>query len=161
MSDNTHDNDDGFSLDLGYEIGSIKKSSNVHPAGEFEFEVQRGKITLNKTEDIKTVELTLVNVETQRRVFARHPIASTRETMGGMVAAGNDRIKELGDATGVSGSSLAPIIGQRVRAVIAIKDGKNGYEESNEVRKYKPTTSAVAAPASTPSGKPGFMSRKG
>jgi len=165
MSDNTHDNDgddNGFGLDLGYDIATIKKSSNVHPAGEFEFEIQRMKFSLNKAEDIKTLEITLVNCETQKRVFARHPIASDRPTMGGMVAAGNDRVRELGEATGVAGSNLAPMLGQIVRAVVVVKEGKNGYEDSNEVRRYKPTTAAKpAAPAATTSAKPGFMARKG
>lgn len=166
MSDNYENNDDngdGFGLDLGYEIATIKKSSNVHPAGEFEFEIQRGKITLNKAEDIKTLELTLVNVETQKRVFARHPFASTRPTMAGMVAAGNDRIKELGEATGVAGSSIAPMIGQRVRAVVKVKEARGDYPESNEVSRYKPVTApaASAATTATSSKAPAFMSRKG
>lgn len=162
MSDNTHD-DDGFGLDLdlGYEISTIKKSSNVHPAGEFDFEIQRMKFSMNKAEDIKTLEITLVNTETQRRVFARHPIASTRDTMAGMVANGNDRVRELGEATGVSGSNLAPMIGQIVRAVIVVKEGKNGYEDSNEVRRYKPTTGTPKAATAPASGRPGFMARKG
>lgn len=162
MSDN-YDNggdDDGFGLDLGYDISTIKKSSNTHPAGEFEFEIQRMKMSQNKAEDIKTLEITLVNVETQKRVFARHPFASTRPTMAGMVAAGNDRIKELGEATGVAGSNVAPMIGKTVRAVVVVKEGKNGYEDSNEVRRYKPTTTAPVASAPATS-RPGFMAKKG
>lgn len=154
-----NDNED-FDLDLGYDISSIKKSSNTHPDGEFEFEIQRMKFSLNKAEDIKTLEITLVNVETQRRAFIRHPFSSTRETMKGMVEKGNDRIRELGDATGIAGSNLAPMIGKRVRAVITTKAGSGGYEDSNEVRRYKSVDGQQALPAAPTSNAPGFM-RKG
>ena len=145
-------------LDLGFEISSIKKSSTIYKAGDYRFNVETIKLEWNQQEDIKTCNIRLAFVGGEydgKKLFARHAVASTRgstpeqkEKQAQMVGMGLDRIKELGAACGVSGSSVGPCIGQEVIARIAVNPAKGNYDESNDVKKY------LAAPKQAASVKP-------
>jgi hypothetical protein len=159
-------------LDLGFEISSIKKSSNVFKAGDYRFNVESIKLEWNKQEDIKTANIRLAFVGGEydgKKLFARHPIASTRgdtaeqkEKQAQMVGMGLDRIKELGAACGVSGSNVGPCIGQEVIARIVVSPAKGNFDESNDVKKYLPApkqAGAIVKPAAV-AGAGSFLAKK-
>jgi hypothetical protein len=153
-------------LDLGFEISSIKKSSNVFKAGDYRFVVETMKIEMNGTDTIKNLNVRLCFVGGEydgKKLFARHPVGTTRtdEGMKTAVGMGLDRVKELGTACGVSGSNLAPCIGQEVIGRIAISPAKGNFDESNDVKKYLPAPkqSATVKPAAV-AGAGSFLAKK-
>jgi hypothetical protein len=158
-------------LDLGFEISSIKKSSNVYKAGDYRFNVESIKLEWNKQEDIKTANIRLAFVGGEydgKKLFARHAVASTRgdtaeqkEKQAQMVGMGLDRIKELGAACGVSGSNVGPCIGQEVIGRIAVSPAKGNFDESNDVKKYLPAPKQAASvkPAAV-AGAGSFLAKK-
>jgi hypothetical protein len=157
-------------LDLGFEVSSIKKSSNVYPKGRYRCVVETMKIEWNTAETIKNLNVRLAFVGGDldgKKVFARHPVATTRSDDGMKTAVGMglDRVKELGTACGVSGSNLGPCIGQEVEIELGVTPAKGGYDESNDVKKYlpapktgaaKPGAGAKAATSSAPT----FLAKK-
>jgi hypothetical protein len=147
-------------LDLGFEISSIKKSSNIFKAGDYRFVVETMKIEMNGTDTIKNLNVRLCFVGGEydgKKLFARHPVGTTRtdEGMKTAVGMGLDRVKELGTACGVSGSNLAPCIGQEVIGRITISPAKGNFDESNDVKKY------LAAPKQAASVKPAAVAGAG
>jgi hypothetical protein len=153
-------------LDLGFEISSIKKSSNVFKAGDYRFVVETMKIEMNGTDTIKNLNVRLCFVGGEydgKKLFARHPVGTTRtdEGMKTAVGMGLDRVKELGTACGVSGSNLAPCIGQEVIGRIAISPAKGNFDESNDVKKYLPAPklAATVKPAAG-AGAGSFLAKK-
>jgi hypothetical protein len=153
-------------LDLGFEVKSIVKSSNVYKGGDYRALVETMKIEMNTAETIKNlnVRLSFVGGEYDgKKLFARHPVGTTRtdEGMKTAVGMGLDRVKELGTACGVSGSNLAPCIGQEVIIRIVITPAKGNFDESNDVKKYLPAPkqTATVKPAAV-TGAGSFLAKK-
>jgi len=147
-------------LDLGFEISSIKKSSNVYPKGRYRALVESMKIEMNGNDTIKNLNVRLAFIGGAldgKKLFARHPVGTTRtdEGMKTAVGMGLDRVKELGTACGVSGSNLAPCIGQEVEIDLAVNPAKGNFDESNDVKKY------LAAPKQAASVKPAAVAGAG
>jgi hypothetical protein len=154
-------------LDLGFEISSIKKSSNVYPKGRYRAVVESMKIEMNKDDTIKNLNVRLAFVGGAldgKKMFARHPIGTTRtdEGMKTAVGMGLDRVKELGTACGVSGSNLAPCVGMDVEIDLAVNPAKGNFDESNDVKKYLPApkqAGAIVKPAAV-AGAGSFLAKK-
>lgn len=162
---------DNNDLDLGFEVSSIKKSSNVYPKGRYRVVVETLKLEWNTAETIKNLNVRLAFVGGQydgKKMFARHPVATTRtdDGMKTAVGMGLDRVKELGEACGVSGSNLAPCIGKEVEIELGVNPAKGQYDESNDVKKYlavKAGTTVAAGGASAKaatSSAPTFLAKK-
>lgn len=138
-------------LDLGFEVSAIVKSSNVYPAGDYRCTVESMKLEWNTAETIKNLNIRLSIVEGEKagkKIFARHPVATTRtdDGMKTAVGMGLDRVKELGTACGVGGSNLAPCIGQEVIVRLTVSPPKGDFDEQNNVNKYL-VAPKVAQPA--------------
>jgi hypothetical protein len=130
-------------LDLGFEINSITKSSNVYPAADYRCTVESMKLEMNTAETIKNLNIRLSIVDGDKagkKIFARHPVGTTRtdDGMKTAVGMGLDRVKELGTACGVGGSNLAPCVGQEVIVRLGITPAKGNFDEQNDVKKYLP-----------------------
>ena len=158
-------------LDLGFEVSSIKKSSNVYPKGRYRVVVETLKLEWNTAETIKNLNVRLCFVGGPldgKKVFARHPVATTRtdDGMKTAVGMGLDRVKELGEACGVSGSNLAPCIGKEIDIELGVTPAKGGYDESNDVKKYYAVSKSAGAPKSGDGAKgaassaPTFLAKK-
>lgn len=146
-------------LDLGFEVSTIKKSSNVYEGGEYRFLVESMKLEWNTAETIKNLNIRLSFVGGKydgKKLFSRHPVATTLEKEGMKTAVGTglDRVKELGTACGVGGSNLAPCIGQEVIGRITVTPAKGNYDESNDVRKYLPAPKQATPAKLAPLVKP-------
>ena len=146
-------------LDLGFEVSSIQKSSNVYPAGDVRCLVESMKLEMNTAETIKNLNVRLSIVEgplTGKKIFARHPVGTTRtdDGMKTAVGMGLDRVKELGTACGVGGSNLAPCIGQEVIVRLGITPAKGNFDEQNDVKKYLPAPKVAQAAKLAPLVKP-------
>lgn len=161
---------DNNDLDLGFEVSSIKKSSNVYPKGRYRVVVETLKLGWNTAETIKNLNVRLCFVGGPldgKKVFARHSVATTRtdDGMKTAVGMGLDRVKELGEACGVSGSNLAPCIGKEVEIDLAVTPAKGGYDESNDVKKYHVVSKSAGAAksgdgAKAASSAPTFLAKK-
>lgn len=148
-------------LDLGFEVSSIKKSSTVYPAGDYRCTVESMKLEMNTAETIKNLNVRLTIGEgplAGRKIFARHPVGTTRtdDGMKTAVGMGLDRVKELGEACGVGGSNLAPCIGQEVIVRLGVTPAKGNFDEQNDVKKYLPAPKVAQAAKLAPlAPKPG------
>ena len=150
---------DNNDLDLGFEISSITKSSNVYPAGDYRCTVESMKLEMNTAETIKNLNIRLSIVDGDKagkKIFARHPVGTTRtdEGMKTAVGMGLDRVKELGTACGVGGSNLAPCVGQEVIVRLGITPAKGNFDEQNDVKKYLPAPKVQQVPKLAPLSKP-------
>lgn len=146
-------------LDLGFEISSITKSSNVYAAGDYRCTVESMKLEMNAAETIKNLNIRLSIVDgdkTGKKIFARHPVGTTRtdEGMKTAVGMGLDRVKELGTACGVGGSNLAPCVGQEVIVRLGITPAKGNFDEQNDVKKYLSAPKVQQVPKLAPLSKP-------
>lgn len=142
-------------LDLGFEVSAIVKSSNVYPAADYRCTVESMKLEWNTAETIKNLNIRLSIVEGDKagkKIFARHPVATTRtdDGMKTAVGMGLDRVKELGTACGVGGSNLAPCIGQEVIVRLGITPAKGNFDEQNDVKKYIVAPKVAQAPKIAP-----------
>ena len=142
-------------LDLGFEVSAIVKSSNVYPAADYRCTVESMKLEWNTAETIKNLNIRLSIVEGDKagkKIFARHPVATTRtdDGMKTAVGMGLDRVKELGTACGVGGSNLAPCIGQEVIVRLGITPAKGNFDEQNDVKKYLVAPKVAQAPKIAP-----------
>lgn len=142
-------------LDLGFEVSSIKKSSNVFPAGDYRCTVENMKLEMNTAETIKNLNVRLSIVDGDlagKKIFARHPVGTTRtdDGMKTAVGMGLDRVKELGTACGVGGSNLAPCIGQEVIVRLSVTPAKGNFDEQNDVKKYLPAPKVAQAATLAP-----------
>ncbi len=142
-------------LDLGFEVSAIVKSSNVYPAADYRCTVESMKLEWNTAETIKNLNIRLSIVEGDKagkKIFARHPVATTRtdDGMKTAVGMGLDRVKELGTACGVGGSNLAPCIGQEVIVRLGITPAKGNFDEQNDVKKYLVAPKVAQAPKLQP-----------
>lgn len=147
-------------LDLGFEVSSIQKSSNVYPAADYRCTVEKMALEWNTAETIKNLNVRLHIAEgplAGKKIFARHPVATTRtdDGMKTAVGMGLDRVKELGTACGVGGSNLAPCIGQDVIVRLGITPAKGNFDEQNDVKKYLPAPKVAQAPKLPPVNKTG------
>jgi len=148
-------NDDTDSLSLDFVPADVKKEVEVHPAGWYRARVTKPSITVNGAEDIKTasIQLTITEGERERKkIFARHCIATTRggDNMQTMLRIGREQLGELMRAAGVGGATLAPLMDCEVMVRLTIKPEKDGYDESNDVKGYKPVPGATALKAGAP-----------
>ena len=151
--------DDGDNLDdleLDFVPAEVKREFNLLPAGWTAFDIEEIKPTWNDPQDVMTLVIKLrvpEGEENSRKVlFARH-VAKVSVSGEDEVAFekahkrlkfGREALGELARAAGVSGSNLAPAIGQRVMANVKVAPENNGYPAKNEVTAYKPIV--VAAP---------------
>ena len=146
-------------LDLGFEISSITKSSNVYPAADYRCTVESMKLEMNTAETIKNLNVRLSIVDGDKagkKIFARHPVGTTRtdDGMKTAVGMGLDRVKELGTACGVGGSNLSPCIGQEVIVRLGITPAKGNFDEQNDVKKYLPAPKVAQVAKLAPLVKP-------
>jgi hypothetical protein len=142
-------------LDLGFEVSAIVKSKNVFPAADYRCTVETMKLEMNTAETIKNLNVRLAIVDgplAGKKIFARHPVFTTRtdDGMKTAVGMGLDRVKELGTSCGVSGSNLAPCIGQEVIVRLAITPAKGNFDEQNDVKKYLPAPKVAQAATLAP-----------
>jgi hypothetical protein len=154
--------DNETSLDIGIKVSDIKKSSTVFPAQKARMVIEKLSLEWNKDETIKNLNVRLAFVGGPldgRKMFARHPVSTTRtdEGMKTAIGIGHDRIKEMGDACGVSGSDLAGCLNKELDVTIGVNPAKGGFPESNDVKRYD---AASAAPVAKASGAPAFMKKK-
>ena len=156
-------------LDIGIEVNAIKKSTNVWPAGDYRCTIEAMKLEMNTAETIKNLNVRLCIAEGElagKKIFARHPVATTRTDDGMKMAVGMglDRIKELGTACGVGGSNLSPCLGQEVIVRLGITPPKGNFDESNDVKKYLPAPkvaqAATLAPLKPAGSSPAFLAKK-
>jgi len=146
-------------LDIGINVSDIKKVSNVFPAQLARMRVDSMSLEMNKTDDIQNLNLRLTFVGGPldgRSMFVQHPVKSTRPTMTDMVASSLERVKELGEACGVSGSDLAPCLHKEIDVTIGVSKPKGDYPAKNQVNKY----ATPKAPAKAASTAPAFLAKK-
>lgn len=145
-------------LDIGINVSDIKKVSNVFPAQLARMRIDSMALEMNKTDDIQNLNLRLTFVGGPldgKKMFVQHPVKSTRPTMVDMVASSLERVKELGEACGVSGSDLAPCLHKEIDVTIGITKAKGDYPAKNQVNKYAPPKAAAKT-----STAPAFMAKK-
>ena len=147
--------DDTDSLSLDFVPADVKKEVEVHPAGWYRVRISKLAITVNGDEDIKTasIQLTITEGERERKkIFARHCIATTRagDNMQTMQRIGREQLGELMRAAGVGGATLTPLLDCEVMVSLVVRPAKGTYDESNDVKGYKPVPGAVALKAGAP-----------
>lgn len=154
--------DDGDNLDdleLDFVPAEVKREFDLLPAGWTAFDVEDIKPQWNEAQDVMSLVIKLripEGEENARKVlFARHvaKVSVSGEDEAAFERAhkrlkfGREALGELARAAGVSGSNLAPAIGQRVMGNVKVAPENNGYPAKNEVTAYKPI---VVAPKAAP-----------
>lgn len=164
--------DDGDNLDdleLDFVPAEVKREFDLLPAGWTAFDVEDIKPSWNDAQDVLTYVIKLripEGEENGRKVlFARHvgKIADpTNEKAAKRLKFGREALGELARAAGVTGSNLAPAVGQRVMGNVKVAPENNGYPAKNEVTAYKPIVVAPKATAkpTTAAAKPAAASSK-
>lgn len=173
--------DDGDNLDdleLDFVPAEVKREFDLLPAGWTAFDVEDIKPSWNDAQDVLTYVIKLripEGEENGRKVlFARHvgKIADpTNEKAAKRLKFGREALGELARAANVTGSNLAPAVGQRVMGNVKVAPENNGYPAKNEVTAYKPiavatkattkpTTTAAKPAASKPAASPPSFMKK-
>lgn len=174
--------DDGDNLDdleLDFVPAEVKREFDLLPAGWTTFDVEGIKPSWNDAQDVLTYVIKLripEGEENGRKVlFARHvgKIADpTNEKAAKRLKFGREALGELARAAGVTGSNLAPAVGQRVMGNVKVAPENNGYPAKNEVTAYKPivvapkvttkptTAAKPAAASSKPAASPPSFMKK-
>lgn len=174
-----NDENEADETGLGFNASEIEKKIEVLPAGNYPVVIEKATLRYNEPGDIRSANLQLVVTSGEferRKIFARHAVATTRQgrkldsgedSMGVMVRIGKEGLGELFRACGVGGASLAPLVGKECIVRLTVRPARDQYDESNDVKGYKPKAGQKTAPAvegkasaKAVASKPSFMNKK-
>lgn len=170
------ENDD-LNLDFNPEE-VVKTKFEPIPAGWQRFVIKKIELVLagKPEKDMKQAVIEFVCVAPEyagRKVFGRFTVATSSKLDGKQksLTIGREQIKELFEATGVGGTSLAPLVDREVDIKLAVRPETEQYDASNDVKGFRAAAGFVAPPkagaastskaAAAPAAKaPGFMNKK-
>lgn len=169
---NDDDNNGSDSMDLGFDTSTVEAPSyDLLPPGRYRVVCSSAKVQPSKnnpTTLMASIEETICDDESPhrgRKIWSRYVVAHED---GKVMARGRADVVRMLAAYGVSGSSLAPVLGRECIAAVDIEPAKGDWEARNKVKRREavagqaPSTPTPAAkPSSKPAGNaPAFLSRR-
>lgn len=169
------DNNNSDDLDLDFNPDDVVKTKfEPIPAGWQRFEITKVEIVKagKPVADMKQakVELTCRAEEyAGRKVWARLTVATTSTADGKQTSLkiGREQVKELFEAAGIGGTSLAPLVGHEVDVKLSVRPETDQYDAANDIKGFraiaglaKPAAAGTKAAGTSRAKAPGFMANK-
>lgn len=171
MSNWNDDDNNNDSMDLGFDTSTVEAPSyDLLPPGRYRVTCSSAKVQPSKnnpTTLMASIEETICDDESPhrgRKIWSRYVVAHED---GKVMARGRADVVRMLAAYGVSGSSLAPVLGRECVAAVDIEPAKGDWEARNKIKKREAVAGQVnapmpaAKPAAKPAGSaPAFLARR-
>lgn len=159
MSSWNDDDNNGSSdsMDLGFDTSTVEAPSfDLLPPGRYRVACTSAKVQPSKNNPstvMATIEETIVDDESPhrgRKIWSRYVVAHAD---GKVMARGRADVVRMLTAYGVSGTSLAPVLGRECVAAVDVEPAKGDWEARNKIKRREPIAGqAPSAPkAAAPS----------
>lgn len=161
------------SMDLGFDTSTVEAPSfDLLPPGRYRVACTSAKVQPSKnnpTTVMATVEETIVDDESPhrgRKIWSRYVVAHAD---GKVMARGRADVVRMLAAYGVSGTSLAPVLGRECVAAVDVEPAKGDWEARNKVKRREPIAgqpssmpkaAAPSAPKPAAGNAPAFLAKR-
>lgn len=160
MSNWNDDDNNNDSMDLGFDTSTVEAPSfDLLPPGRYRVTCSSAKVQPSKNNPstvMAVVEETICDDESPhrgRKIWSRYVVAHED---GKVMARGRADVVRMLAAYGVSGSSLAPVLGRECIAAVDVEPAKGDWEARNKIKRREAVAGQMGAPivAGAPSAKP-------